>query len=149
MCDDALLLCSSTDDTGPMQEYNTNALMALKGQLKVKVKMMGLIDDLSKAAGGFLNEVEVLSVQNKPNDFEQMGQVIEILIGKTNGDFNVFCNLLRKWDYAGWANDLETKAREFRGPGTHVKAGSGLLHSSHFEFVCDYLAIYYMYVHAV
>ena len=104
-----------------MQEYNTNALMALKGQLKVKVKMMGLLDDLSKAAGGFLNEVEVLSVQNKPNDFEQMGQVIEILQGKTNGDFNVFCNLLRKWDYAGWANDLEKKAREFGGPGKHLK----------------------------
>ena len=133
-----------------MQEYNTNALMALKGDLKLNVKMStGLLDKLPTVAGGFLNRAEVMAVENQLHDNAQMGKLIEILQGKANKDFKIFCSLLRQCNYAVWADQLEKKAREFGGPGTHVKAGSGLLHSSHFEFVCDYLVIYYMYVHAV
>ena len=119
----ALLSCCSTDsDTGPMEEWNRDALVSLKGKLKKNVIIKnGLNNKLQKAAGGFMNEEEAQSVESKPSNAEQMGELIRILLGKGNADFRTFCRMLRQSSYNVWADQLERRAREFRRePGAHV-----------------------------
>ena len=119
----APLSCCSTDsDMGPMEEWNRNALVSLKGDLKHKVLMhTGLNNKLQKAAGGFMNPEEAQAVEDKPNNAEQMGELIQILLGKRNADFKIFCTILRQTNNGLWADMLEQKASEFREKtGTHV-----------------------------
>ena len=119
----APLSCYSTaSDSGPMEECNKDALASLEGELKLNVIMnTGLINKLQKAAGGFMDRAEAQAVESKPNNAEQMGELIRILLGKRNADFKIFCTMLQKSNYGLWADELEKKAREFRGrPGTHV-----------------------------
>ena len=117
------LSCSSIDsDMGPMEEWNRNALISLQENLKLHVIMnTGLINRLQKAAGGFMNQAEAQTVESKPNNAEQMGELIRILLGRRNADFNIFCTILRQTNYGVWAAELERKASELRGePGMHV-----------------------------
>ena len=121
----APLSCCSTDsDMGPMNKWNRAALVSLQGELKLKVIIKtpaGLSDKLQKAAGGFMDEGEAQAVESKPSSAEQMGELIRILLGKGNADFRTFCTMLRESNYSVWADELERKAREFRGePGAHV-----------------------------
>ena len=118
----APLSCCSTDsDTGPMEEWNRDALVSLQGDLKLNVIVKtGLIDKLQTAAGGFLSRAEAQAVESKPSNAEQMGELIRILLGKGNADFRTFCRMLCQSNYNMWADQLERKAREFRGePGLH------------------------------
>ena len=116
------LSCCSADDTGPMMEWNKDALVSLQGDLKLNVIMnTGLVNKLQKAAGGFMDRAEAQSVESKPNNAEQMGELIRILFGKSNADFNIFCSMLHQCNYSSWADALERKAREFREePGMQV-----------------------------
>ena len=96
-----------------MNDCNSNALLALKSQLKQKVRVnIGLIDKLPKAAGGFMSLMEAQAVQSKPDNAQQMEELIQILLGKTNADFGTFCKMLRQSNYGVWATALEKKARE-------------------------------------
>lgn len=96
-----------------MNEWNSNALRALKSQLKLKVIVnIGLIDRLPRAAGGFMDPMEEQAVQSKPDNAKQMEELIQILLGKTNADFGIFCTMLRQSNYGVWATALEKKARE-------------------------------------
>lgn len=115
----ALLYSIDTDD---MAEWNKNALHSLLEDFKLHIIVsISLIDKLHKAAGGFMDGAEVQKVRSMPSDAEQMGELIRILLGKRNEDFNIFCTLLRKSNYPARADQLEKKARQFRGePGTHV-----------------------------
>ena len=117
-----LSCCSTDSDTGPMEEWNRDALVSLQGELKLNVIMKtGLIDKLQTAAGGFLSRTEAQAVESKPSNAEQMEELIRILLGKGNADFSTFCVMLRQSNNAVWANELERRAREFRGePGAHV-----------------------------
>ena len=72
---------------GPMKNWNRNALDALRGELAV----------LSKAS-----------------NVEQMGELISILLGKSDADFGTFCVMLRDVGYAVWAYELEKKAEWFK-----------------------------------
>ena len=116
-----LSCCSTDSDTGPMEEWNRDALVALQGDLKLNVIMKtGLIDKLQTAAGGFLSRAEAQAVESKPSNAEQMGELIRILLGKGNADFRTFCRMLRQSNYSIWADQLERRASEFRGkPGLH------------------------------
>ena len=117
-----LSYCSTDGDTGPMEKWNRDALVSLQGELKLNVMIKtGLVNKLQKAAGGFMSDAEAQAVMSKPSNAEQMGELIQILLGKTNQDFKVFCRMLRQSDYHVWANELEKKAREFKGePGTLI-----------------------------
>ena len=108
------LFCFSADDSqDPMNEGNRDALLALTGQLKLNVIVnIGLIDKLPRAAGGFMSLMEAQAVQSKPDNAQQMGELIKILLGKTNADFGTFCKMLRLSNYGVWATALEKKARE-------------------------------------
>ena len=105
-----------------MEEWNREALVSLQGKLKYDVIMnLELINRLQLAAGGFMVQSEAQAVESKPNNAEQMGELIRILLGKRNADFHIFCTMLRQSNYALWADELERKAREFRRePGTCV-----------------------------
>ena len=105
-----------------MAEWNKDALTANLGDLKLYVIVKnGLVDKLQKAAGGFMSEAEAQAVESKPDNAEQMGELVRILRGKKNKDFRIFCTMLRKSNYETWAEQLELKAREVKGePGTHV-----------------------------
>ena len=119
----APLSCCSTDsDTGPMEEWNKDALVSLQGELKENVIVNnGLNNKLQRAAGGFMARAEAQAVESKPNNAEQMGELIRILLGKRNADFKTFCTLLRQTNNGLWATELERKASKFRGElGMHV-----------------------------
>ncbi len=105
-----------------MKKWNCDALTALKGDLKLKVKLgNGLIDKLETAAGGFMSKGEAQAVEGMPNNAAQVGKVIEILEGKSDAAFGIFCRMLRESGYEVWADELEKKAKELRGDaGTHV-----------------------------
>ena len=100
---------------GPMTKWNRDALDALRGELKEKVIMInGLNDRLVTAAGGFMNEREAQAVLSKPNNAEQMGELISILLGQSEADFGTFCAMLRDVGYEVWAKELEKKAEWFK-----------------------------------
>ena len=105
-----------------MAEWNRDALTSLQGELKLNVIVKtGLINMLQKAAGGFMNGAEAQAVKSKQSDPQQMEELIQILLGKRNKDFKIFCEMLRRCNYGLWANELEKKARVFKGePGTHA-----------------------------
>ena len=93
-----------------MAEWNQAALVALQKSLKTNVTMIQLYDLLERPAGGFMDRAEVLSVKAKTGDMEQMGEVINILRGKEDAAFDIFCDLLRRSNYAAWAQELVSSA---------------------------------------
>lgn len=98
-----------------MEECCREALVSLQQKLKVRVIMrIGLINKLQKAAGGFMDEAEAQAVESMPNNAEQMGELIRILLGKGNADFRIFCTMLRLTNYSVWADELEKEATEFK-----------------------------------
>ena len=106
-----------------MEEWNRDALVSLQEKLKLNVRIQpGLVNKLQKAAGGFMSDAEAQSVMSKQSNAEQMGELIQILLGKSNRDFKIFCEMLRQSNYDLWANELGKKAREFKGKpaGTFV-----------------------------
>ena len=103
----------SLTSPGPMDEWKVNALVALKGELKSKIKMTKLIDMLEIPAGGFLAKAEANSVRAKVGDADKMDEIIEILQGKGNEEFSTFCQLLRQCGYKAWACQLELTAERF------------------------------------
>ena len=106
-----------------MEKWNVKALTALKGDLKSNVIVKnGLIDTLEIDADGFMSKAEVQTVESKSSDPEQMGEIIRILQGKSEADFGIFCQLLRRVAYNAWATKLEEKAREFKekASGAHA-----------------------------
>ena len=111
---------AADSDESPMAEWNKDALTSLLGDLKLYVIVKnGLNNILQKAAGGFMNGAEAQAVESKHDNAEQMGELVRILRGKKNKDFRIFCSMLRKSNYDTWAEQLELKAREFKGePGT-------------------------------
>ena len=68
-----------------------------------------------------MSREEALAVESKQSNAEQMGELVQILLGKGNADFRTFCTMLRESNNSIWADELERKAREFRGEtGAHV-----------------------------
>ena len=99
---------------GPMSKWNVDALVALKGKLKLNVKMIALANILETPAGGFMSRTEAQSVRAKTGDDQQMELVIEILLGKSNKEFATFCQMLQKSNYQVWARELEVEAEKFK-----------------------------------
>ena len=99
---------------GPMSKWNADALVALKGELKLNVKMIALTNILETPAGGFMSRAEAQSVRAKTGDDQQMEQVIEFLQGKGDNEFAIFCQMLRQSNYQVWARQLELEADKFK-----------------------------------
>ncbi len=97
-----------------MSKWNVDALVALKGKLKLNVKMITLANILEIAAGGFMNSAEAQSVRDKTGDAQQIEEVIDILRGKGDKEFATFCQMLQKSNYQVWARELEVEAEKFK-----------------------------------
>ena len=114
-----------------MAEWHKAALVALQGSLKLNVKMFQLSDMLEKPAGGFMDRAEVLRVNAKAGDMEQMGELINILRGKEDTAFYAFCDLLQRCNYEVWAHELNSAAERLKTVGMlntcclHIVAESG------------------------
>ena len=97
-----------------MSKWNVDALVALKGELKLNVKMIALANILEIPAGGFMSRAEAQSVRAMTGDDQQMELVIEILLGKGDKEFAIFCQMLRQSNYQVWARELELEAEKFK-----------------------------------
>lgn len=97
-----------------MTDGNQKALEAMRENLKINVKMIQLTDMLERSAGGFMNRAEALHVRSMIGDAEKMGQIIEVLLGKEDEAFNIFCGMLRRSNYESWAYKLELTAEGFK-----------------------------------
>ena len=111
-----LVMCLSSF-LGPMAEWHQAALVALQGSLKLNVKMIQLSDMLERPAGGFMDRAEALSVKAKTGDMEQMGELINILLGKEDMAFYTFCDLLQRSNYEVWARELKSAAERLKTVG--------------------------------
>lgn len=120
---------------GPMKEWNRNALDALKGKLKENVIMKNELNDkLVTVAGGFMRGAEAQAVRSKTSNAEQMGELISILLGKSDADFGTFCAMLRDVGYGVWANELEKKAEWFKQtPGVYIGIDAYLCRGKHVQ----------------
>ena len=98
----------------PMSKKHIDALLALKGELKLNVKMIALTNILETPAGGFMSRAEAQSVRAKTGDDQQVEQIIEILLGKSDKDFSIFCQMLQECNYPVWAHQLELQAEAFK-----------------------------------
>ena len=95
-----------------MSDFNSNALTALRGDLKTKVMMRPhLTDLLEEPAGGFMTKAEAQSVRS---DESQMEWLIDILHCKGDKMFYVFCDMLRISNHHAWADRLKQEAERFR-----------------------------------
>ncbi len=95
-----------------MSDYNSKALIALRPDLKIKIKMKPLLMDmLQPPAGGFMNPAEEQSVRNAE---DPMGKLIDILLGKGDKEFKTFCDMLEKSNHRAWAISLREKAEWYR-----------------------------------
>ena len=100
----------------PMRECNVHALIFLKHELKlnVKVKDSGMIDMLEKpSALGFLNRAEMQRIEAMTTEMDRMDKIIEILRGKNDKCFSNFCDILKKSNHETWAESLRQKAEKF------------------------------------
>ena len=114
-----------------MTEWHQAALVALQENLKLNVKMFQLSGMLGRPAEGFMDRAEVLRVKAKTGDMEQMGELINILLGKEDVAFYAFCDLLKHSNYEVWACELKSVAERLKTVGMlntcclHVVAESG------------------------
>ena len=99
----------------PMSPWNRDALVSLRGDLKLKVSMStGLNDSLEEAAGGFMSPREAQVVREQQGSSEQMDKLIEILCGKDDKDFRTFLHMLQSTNNGVWADELQRKAEELK-----------------------------------
>ena len=70
-----------------------------------------LIDMLQLPAGGFMNQAEEQSVRNAEDPMEEL---IEILLGKGDKEFNTFCDMLEESNHREWADRLRLEAEWYR-----------------------------------
>ena len=103
----------------PMSPWNHQALVSLRGDLKLRVLMeTGLGDKLEKVAGGFMDELEARTVKEQPGNIKQMEKVIDLLLGKADKDFTTFLKMLRDSNNKVWAEELAKRAEQFKKEGT-------------------------------
>ena len=98
-----------------MSPWNDDALAALTGELKLNVlPETGLIDKLEWAADGFMDRDEAQQVRVQSDSRKQMDKIVEILRGKDDEAFCIFCMILRKSNNFIWADKLVNKAEDFK-----------------------------------
>ena len=108
---------------GPMRQWNQDALTSLKEDLmvNVNVKDSGMINYLTKVPTispgkpsiGILSRRETMVVQAMVG-MDQMGKIIDMLLGKEDEAFHNFCTILEQCDYEVWSERLNERARAFK-----------------------------------
>ena len=95
-----------------MSDFNSKALAALQGDLSTNV-VMGpqLFNMLEVPQGGFMSREEAIDVRSNANP---MVRLIDILRGKTDKEFDTFCDMLEKSNYHAWAYELKQEAERLK-----------------------------------
>ena len=105
----------------PLSPWNHQALVSLRADLKLRVRMgTGLGDKLERAAGGFMDEHEAAAVRQERTNMEQMDKLIQLLLGKSDEDFATFLRMLRATNNKVWAEKLEKMAEQLKKEGKCV-----------------------------
>ena len=108
----------------PMSENRRKSLTVLLPEFQTKLLLGNIKSGLHTDAGGVLNDLEMDEVfwcERSPA--KQVAELIRILRGKSNADFEAFCRVLIKNGYACWARKLKEKAGlDYESlPGTYVR----------------------------
>ena len=61
-----------------------------------------------------MDRAEVLRVNAKTGDMEQMGELINILLGKEDMAFYTFCDMLQRSNNEVWARELKSTAKRLK-----------------------------------
>ena len=64
-----------------------------------------------------MDRAETLSVKAKAGDMEQMEELIDILLGKDDMAFYIFCDMLQRSNYEVWARELKSTAERIKTMG--------------------------------
>ena len=106
-----------------MRQWNQDALISLKEDLTVNVNARdsGIINYLTKlptvspekpSIGIFsLRETMVVRAMN---EMDQMGKIIDMLLGKEDEAFQNFCKILEKCAAGVWSERLKERARAYK-----------------------------------
>ena len=113
---------STYDVTYTMDSTRRNALNSCLPDLRVDLIVEHFYPSLHLEAGGFLNDVELESVKCKSDRFSQVDELVRILLGKGNDEFERFCLILEERNYYEWASKLRKKSilRRRRGGNPSV-----------------------------
>ena len=95
----------------PIRKWNEVALMTLREELKlsVKVKESRMPEMLAVP-----HKAETQTIVAMENDMERMDKIFEILLGKEDECFRNFRYVLTKNNNETWANHLRIKAEELQ-----------------------------------
>ena len=106
-----------------MLPWNQDALTSLKEDLmvNVNVKDSGMINCLTKVPAispgkpsiGILRRRETMVVQATVG-IDQMGKIIDMLLGKEDEAFRNFCTILEQCGAGVWSERLKERARAFK-----------------------------------
>ena len=61
-----------------------------------------------------MSKAEAQLVMNQTGDNEKMAELVRMLRGKGDKEFDTFCEMLRKSNYDVWANELQKQAYHFQ-----------------------------------
>ena len=111
----------SNFQTPAMDAARNRALRRYNPELRTEIIVNNLLPDLHRDAGGFLTDVESLTVSSKRCNVGQVDELITILLTKENADFDSFCHILKKGDYGHWSEVLsQSAASAKRGMTTSI-----------------------------
>ena len=113
-----------------MLPWNQDALTSLKEDLMVNVNVddLGMINRLTKVPAislgkpsiGILSRRETSVVQERVG-MDQMGKIIDMLLGKEDEAFQNFCTILEQCNAEVWSERLNERARAFKkATGIHL-----------------------------
>ena len=97
-----------------MDDARKRALRKHHSDLRTGIIVNNLLPDLHCDAGGFLIDVESLTISSKSCNVSQVDELIGTLLTKENRDFDSFCRVLQKDGYSGWSERLNHSARQGR-----------------------------------
>ena len=97
-----------------MDGWKRDAIVSLEHKLQPNLSLTGLIPLLEKPAGGFMTEIDRISVEALEGRLKRVGRIIEVLRKKGNKEIDAFLEILRKSGNEIWATEIEEKAKQFR-----------------------------------
>lgn len=107
-----------------MDPWKRDAIVSHEHDLKVNLSLTGLIPRLEKPAGGFMTDIDRVSVEALEGRLNRVGRIIEIVRKKGNRDYDSFLKILRQSGNEVWASAIEEKAeqlnQEYANQGTFL-----------------------------
>ena len=97
-------------DKQPLSDKRLRSINFLCPQLESKLIVDNIKPRLHVDAGGFLNEVEMISVFSGQTRVDHVRALLDILKTKDNHAFGSFCTILEATGYGHWSRELQMHA---------------------------------------